>query len=490
MNPYQMVGRPARNERFVGRGDLVARVRSTVEVGRPANMSIVGNHRTGKTSLVYRAIVDGEQLRTDLMTVFVDAGSVATPLELFKRLCWELGRRLGTVLEDPTTLISLAERVSAEETWYGLSSALMDLFEAVRDEGIFVLLVIDEFDRLAMPEMQVAHFQLLRDICSGNWSSAGLITVSRQHVRIIEIGAAGGSCLDQVLAIRTYVSLMVAEERAEVVDRARVHGRPLGDQIALIDRIAGLHPYLIELVCYELYELDLREDREEGEPGLDSLRRSCSDFFARLLAILDSDLGGTGIDKLYQIIDGVGLTVSLEDAQEVLRNGLVVVDPDGRLVPFSTTFNEYLRAAANERDFRGTWVDCEVGLRRVIRRVLVGASGLIGEIPPNLAPIYDRAEGRRQKDQPLSEYALDALDYMYPDDLFQIITQRWDAFGPVLGGTRRQWQAYGESVSAARNAAMHLRPIPGHVALPARAATSAIVAALRVAEEATSSGEP
>ncbi|MET7423582.1 ATP-binding protein [Dactylosporangium sp. NPDC005555] len=477
-NPYQSVGQPARGSRFVGREDLVSRVRGIVEGDRPSNMSIIGNHRTGKTSLIYRSLIDIPMPRPDLAIALVGIGKVKRIEDLFRLIGRTAVDALDTLPKQiHDGLTATLEALESESGWYGIMSQFIKLFSAIHQRSLKVLIVLDEFDRINMAGVQTAHFQLLRDLCTEDWSSTGLVTVSRQRVKTLEMDSTNGSCLDQVLAVRTYTKLFEPEEQAAMMRRARSAGIDLRPHDEWISSLTGGHPYLLELLCYELVESSVDVDL-----AYSNVRSSYADFFARLIRIIDADLGGSGVDKLYQVVDGIGLDVSLDDALALLRYGLVVEADDKRLVPFSEEFGRYLLSIADGRDFRSLWLDCEVGLRRLIRSVL-GTAAPNGDglslLPESFGKVLSDARARQCRYAPVVDATLDTIDYLNPNDLFQIIVVRWDLFEPLLGGTRGAWQQRSEEVIRARNEVMHIRPIPGAFRLRAQAAVSAIVATLR-----------
>lgn len=477
-NPYQRVGQPARGDRFVGRQDLVSRVRGIVEGGRPSNMSIIGNHRTGKTSLIYRSLIDIPAVRPDLAVVHVGIGKVRQIEDVFRLIGRATVDALGGLpARDLEGLASTLAALEVESSWYGIMNQFTKLFGAIHGRGLKVLIVLDEFDRINMAGVQTAHFQLLRDLCTEDWSSTGLVTVSRQRVKTLEMDSTNGSCLDQVLAVRTYTKLFEPDEQRAMLRRAGAVGIDLEPHTEWITSLAGRHPYLLELLCYELVQCAVDVDL-----AYRNVRSAYADFFARLIRIIDADLGGSGVDKLYQVVDGIGLDVSLDDALALVRYGLVVEAGDKSLVPFSDEFGRYLLSIADGRDFRSLWLDCEVGLRRLIRSVLAKAApdgdGL-SLLPASFSKILSDARSRQHRYGPVIDSSLDTIDYLNPNDLFQIIVVRWDLFEPVLGETKGAWQRRSEAVIRARNEVMHIRPIPGDFRLPAQAAVTTIVATLR-----------
>jgi hypothetical protein len=475
-NPYTQVGTPALGDRFVGRKAEIQRVQGVRDSLRPASMSIIGNHKIGKSSLVNRSLVAAPPERDDLVQVFLSVGALTRPEDLFRMICRETLRSTDLMGRQVPNGPETVAAVQAEQSWYGLMEAFKDFFTAVKQGGLQVLVVLDEFDRIRMEGVNVAHFQFLRDFCTETWSSAGLITVSRLGVRSLEIGATGGSSLDQVLLPRTYVGLFTPEERDLVLGRSSLAGLNLESHRELIDEIAGTHPYLTELLCYEI----VHDLRVAASPNVEVARAraqtSISEFFDRLLKIVDLDLGGSGVDKLIQVITGVGLDVSPDDVLTLERYGLIVHNAESGYVPFSREFGRFLKRSGDGREFRGLWADCEWGLRRLLRTVL-GAEDPSGDyrrsLPKSLDHKMERARRLMGEISPGS-VDVDELDYLYPSDLFQVITTKWEVFEPVIGGYRDDWKQHGEHLAGARNEVMHVRPLDTQQRLKAETAANAV----------------
>ena len=56
-NPFSDYGKIVRGERFIGRGQIIGVVESRIiQPANPGNLAIVGVHRIGKSSLVYKTI--------------------------------------------------------------------------------------------------------------------------------------------------------------------------------------------------------------------------------------------------------------------------------------------------------------------------------------------------------------------------------------------------------------------------------------------------
>ncbi len=234
------------------------------------------------------------------------------------------------------------------------------------------MIVLDEFDHAAVVFREV-DFQFLKDLVSEDYS-AGLITLSRQSVKSIEMAGVAHSTLDGVMGQRRPVGPFDDAELDQMLNRANAAGIDLAPLRGDIVRQAGHHPYLVELLCHELVEtglagtVDFAAAWEQVEPQF-------RDQFARSLANLDRDLGGAGADVLYQVLTRTHLTVEHHHLK-LMRDLGLVRSTGTRFELLSQEFAEYARRTALSGAMSGWWLDREQALRRrVWRKLRDGRSG-------------------------------------------------------------------------------------------------------------------
>ena len=339
-NPYAGVGIVAVGDHFVPRPGPGARVaRTWREPGaRPANLSVLGHHRTGKSSLVHWAAA--QCARPDLRTVFIDVGTLDSGDALLRAMVRETLRWPGL----PAALVVIGESALTAGTWDYLHQTVTDFFAALRGDGRCVMIVLDEFDRASQVCRRLAEFQLLRSLASEEAYSVGLITISRRRVKDIEIDAAGGSILDGVLALRQPVGMFVPAEGDAMLGLASVLGvdlLPVRDQV---NDLAGLHPYLLELLCFGIVE----HFQDSGEVDVDWAYEEASgtflDYFDRLAAVIESDLGDKGLALLRELASGAPLSPGYARELSQCRQFGIVASGAGRPALFAPAFARHLLA--------------------------------------------------------------------------------------------------------------------------------------------------
>lgn len=423
VNPYDGVGQFADGDRFVGRQVLLEQVRRSWGNTRPANLALQGNHRMGKTSLVHRATSLFARSVPDLVVVTLTVSPNESAMDLFRELVTRTKAnatelRPGTPPEWWAELGDIEMGVQDSTAWPDLKWSVTQFFKVLHRNGIRVVIVLDEFDHAATVFREV-DFQFLRDLISEDYS-AGLITLSRQSVKSIEMTGVGHSTLDGVMGQRRSVPPFDDAELDQMLGRAAAAGIDLMPLRSDIVRHAGHHPYLVELLCHELVEtglagaVDFAAAWEQVEPQF-------RDQFARSLDNLNRDLGGAGMDVLYQVLTRTHLTVEHHQLKLMRDLGLVRTNGGG-LELLSPEFADYTRRTALSGTMSGWWLDRVRALRRQVwRKLRKGRAGA----------------------------GLVELD---PVAMFELVATNWADFADVLPGAQEDWRERLDLLAEARAA--------------------------------------
>ncbi|KAB1147696.1 ATP-binding protein [Streptomyces luteolifulvus] len=350
-NPYRQVGRVAEGDRFVGRDGLVRLIQSAwQEQGRPSNVRVLGYHRTGKTSLVRRALQACPVRRTDLVSVWLDVGTHDSGADLFRSMTRQVmaefrerARRGEKGAPDELGAINAA--VQQDGNWGDLRESVRDFFKALCRHGHHVLAVLDEFDRATNTFTRLAEFQLLRSLASDPPYSLGLITISRRDIESIEVDAAGGSILGGVVATRRHVGMFTDEEADLMLARAAAVGIGLAALREEIIARTGLHPFLLELLCNRIVDLhrttgrlDVRAAYEQEAPTFDTQ-------FAQLRQNIEADSEGRATALLRKLAVGRPAEPESPELSRLKQMGVASSGPE-RVTLFSREFAHYIQMSA------------------------------------------------------------------------------------------------------------------------------------------------
>ncbi|MET9998625.1 glycosyltransferase [Streptomyces microflavus] len=337
-NPYSGAGCASPGDGFVERTDLVGMIDAVWRTGgRPGNLSVLGQLRFGKTSVVEQALrrVD----RVDLAVVRLSVVELDSVFGLFRTLTSEVTAKFPGIPD----LDRLYTTVRNARGWYDLENAVTSYFAAARSRGIHVLLVLDEFDRAPWVLVDLSGYQLLRSLISEARFSMGLVTVSRRSVFEIEEDAAGGSQLDGVMSARCHVGLLKTDEVSALLDQAQTAGISLREVRPELLARSGNHPYLLGILCRRVVAEFLETGAVDVPKAHEMEITAFQAYFDRLIEEIDLDLAGRGTELLRRVSSG-GQTsdLSAEDVQDLVNTGVFIRDGDSVRL-FSDEFVSYLR---------------------------------------------------------------------------------------------------------------------------------------------------
>jgi len=351
-NPYRRAGSVVEGELFVGRAGLLRTVETTWrDPGTPVNLRVVGHYRTGKTSLVRRALTALPQTRPDLVRAWIDVSRQESGMDVFRSVTKavvaglrELGAAAPGGLLEALLPINNAVQLAAE--WHDLEASVGDFFATMHAAGQHGLLVLDEFDRAEGVFRRLAEFQLLRAVVSDAGCTMGLITISRRDIESIETDAAGGSILGGVVVNKAYVGMFDDAETDLMLARGASVGVGLASLRPRIVEYTGRHPFLLDVLCRALVEVHQATGSLDFDAAYEQVEEIFADQFGRLLRNILADTE-SGAPLLRRLAAGT-LTGAARplDLSRLRRMGVVHPDPAGRPTLFSAEFGRYVMMSA------------------------------------------------------------------------------------------------------------------------------------------------
>jgi hypothetical protein len=349
-NPFfhrQAVTRP---EHFFGRGELLRQVTEMIRGGQ--SCALVGERRIGKSSLLV-CLADPRAHHP-----WLDEKETLLPITLdflgFREIA--AGDMWIEILE------ALAEAGGVRPSGDPSFTGVRRLLRALTREGARIVLLCDEFElAVENPHLDEGFFGALRSLAA----SAGVAFVTASRLSLLELDQYRddatrrkvlGSPFFNIFAEFT-VGPFEGIEVAELLEGS-LRGQPLRFLTAdalFLDRVAGRHPYFLQVAAYHLFECLARSqarDRQKihGEVS-ELLSRDSAKVFRnfwlhsqseerRALALLSAAAEeGAAAGSRERIGDAV--LARLE------QRGLVRSD-GGTCRPFSTLFRDWLLAGPSE----------------------------------------------------------------------------------------------------------------------------------------------
>ncbi|WP_157985337.1 ATP-binding protein [Lentzea terrae] len=344
-NPYRSVGQRVTGQEFVGRADLLWRVRSTWDGSGLGNLSVQGFQRMGKSSLVAQAVEHDAENRPDLLFTSLSVGDHDNGPMLFQsvlRTTHEqlVSRSLASVKPYLPVLDGIVAQAKGIEDDGELRDQVKTYYRHLTNAGVSTIVVLDEFDRADGVFTKLSEFQVLRSLASERFS-IGLVTVSRRPVENIEIDAAGGSTLDAVLSLRCDVGCFADKEIDLLLARALQAGVDLSEHRAALIKCAGGHPYLLSLLCHEVMQIHQQSGRIDVPAARRALAGQFESQFRGLVKTLDTVSGRRGEYLLRKVAGDDAGSLPNADVDLLTRLGLVREEA-GVIRLFSDEFQQYV----------------------------------------------------------------------------------------------------------------------------------------------------
>lgn len=467
-NPFADYGSIVHGMRFIGRKDDLQVIESRVIRPRePGNLAIIGDSRIGKSSLVYRAVIDrrDELIAKRLLPIWINLSIYDGVLAFFRSLvsiCRDELEELGWL---SSNIQKAANRALISELSWGESYSLIQrFFENVRKREIIVIFILDEFDHARyLFRENISAFQGLRELSYRPEWRVYYIVTSRRTIRDIELQTQTISTLDGIFQ-KHYLGMFDADGLEEYFERLTSTGIPKNASLRekIISHCGG-HPYLLELLGHEVVE----HFRKEQVVDIDeAARRSMPAFldqYERMRELL-SEEGKT--DKILQILFGPVVNVKWTDVESLLKYGFIKQNEQDTYTAFSQHFQAYLEIIERQFDWDlwPIWRQTEKSLRQLIAQVLTKNHGnnwvnALEKSKPHLKEIFNRCREQQAKEEKSfgKKTSNDLLHYTYPIDLFAIIFSTWNIFRDIFGKDKNYWNQRIELLSKIRNPLAHNR---------------------------------
>lgn len=469
-NPFSDYGKIVRGERFIGRGQIISVIESRItQPTNPGNLAIVGVHRIGKSSLVYKTIVEQRDKLTGkgILPIWRGLSSYDQSSEFFRSLVDEY----VSEMED---LGWLTERIQRSANRALESNASWDrikrFFKDVQNAGYGVIFILDEFDDARNLFKGETAFQRLRELADYPDYRLSLVLTSRRNIRDVELAAGSSSPFHNIFQVQrlgmfndedleTYFSLF-SSIGIQMTNAAR-------ERILFY---CGAHPYLLEMLGWEIVER-FRQNREEKidvDKTANAILQPVFEHYDDMIRLLRED---GMLNKLLQILFGPVIDVKQTDVTELQNYGLIKPAENRTYTAYSEHFHDYLRLHERSTEFAADlwpiWRDTEKALREVITTTMFAEYGdnwieKLGKGRSNLKEIFDRCRDAQEREKKSFEdhASQDLIDFTYPAELFTIICAKglWQSyFQPIFGHTPNYWEHRKQLLAKCRNPLAHNR---------------------------------
>jgi tRNA A-37 threonylcarbamoyl transferase component Bud32 len=261
INPY--LNRTAiRDDRgFFGRSRELVTMFSRIDAGEPQSVSVVGERRIGKSSLL-RALLRRKQLflRRPDEYVFVS-------VDLHEKVHGEISHFFAVLIEGLALSLQDTNVSKTAPTYEGIRGAVAQI-DRSRLKLVFVL---DEFEAVTQNEnFTLEFFSFLRSL-PNNYSVSFIVSSARELQDLCHSKEVSGSPFFNIFH-KLNLGSFTPEEAADLIAQpSEAAGYPLKPYASSIIRMGGYFPFFLQMACCTFFE-SRNGSGDDIEPDLEQIR--------------------------------------------------------------------------------------------------------------------------------------------------------------------------------------------------------------------------
>lgn len=327
-NPYLNRSMIRRTEQFFGREREVMRIMQRLGASPPQSVAIVGDRRVGKSSLLHYVsrpeIASGYLYDPDnTVFLFVDFQEVrGLSVDVFFET---LFRHLREALEGRVTIDEAAD-----------SDGLRALLGRLDSEGIALIVLLDEFDRVTRSSsFDADFFSYLRSL-AGRYNLAFVTSSGRELKELCLTEEIADSPFFNIFSSVFLGSMTESEARDMVLTPAENLPFPVADHVDLILELGGHWPFFVQSAASAVFEILLEHDEAPRELVYGRFSEEAMPHFQFYWEQMDPVSRGLCNEVANGNTPGDGSQLT-----ELVRRGFIIGDSEPRL--FSSCFAEYIR---------------------------------------------------------------------------------------------------------------------------------------------------
>jgi AAA+ ATPase superfamily predicted ATPase len=477
-NPFASYGHTVTGDYFIGRRNALRVIENRIIYPpTPGNLAIIGLRKIGKSSLVYKALLEQKEklLEKKRVPIRISLGLQEQPHGFFRKLVMECRTELRKLGWENGYIYAAAEEALQEYTGLGDKyECIQKFFWEIHQAGISVIFILDEFDRASeLFKGNILGFQQLRELSDPPDLRVIFVTLSRRPIRDIELQHQSISTFDGIFH-KYYLGMLEEEDVNSYFER--LSAVELNITPTIKERIAfycGGHPYLLTMLGYQIVEF-FREGRSyDVDKVFDSIGQSFVEYMLSMIDYLNRD---HRLNKLLQVVLGPLIDLKQIDVDELIRYGLIrPIEEETKLIypAFSPYFESFLRVTERETDLWPLLTKTEKILRVVIANTLQEKYkenwfDKVERAHPKLGlfngkNLFQRCREMQEREKRTWSgiLAQNPLDYTYPQELIEIVCIEWSAFEHIFSKGKRMdqryWKQRGEHIAMVRNPLAHNR---------------------------------
>ena len=370
------VGPVVDGESLIGYNDVYKKIRRDT-LSNNGNLSLVGLHRMGKTSLIKKLHSEAKKTCADIIPIFVNLqelvpdGNNSLFDSLLTYIADEVNARLLRLkdAEQCSEFCYVYEKF--KKAAYGgmnFRSAFKNLFEELKPLNLRVLLSLDEFDAAENIFKTNADFELFRILADSDYAIT-LIFISRRRLYMIEHKNENNSTFHSTFP-ETPLTGFDNDDINLLLDilKQNYDISLEGDKLERVKYYAGCSPYIYSAFCHEMVEEKIK-GRNNFDPD-EIYKKNITSIVTDYAEVLYQRLKTDGhLSKILGILFGPSFNVTRSDLDLLAFLGYLNVDcNDGDYYQaLSGYFTDFLR---NQNYLDDSWKNL-IAVEKLMKSLLI-----------------------------------------------------------------------------------------------------------------------
>jgi serine/threonine protein kinase len=334
-NPYLNRTMIRRRGDFFGRTHEVRRIYARLNATPPGSVSIVGDRKIGKSSLlnhIYSMNNRSQYLERpeNMVMVFLDLQEEKNmTVESFVKILIRMVQ------------LELHGRLEVSTLAYNLDG-VKDLVHRLNENHFRIAILLDEFEAItANPNFSLEFFSFLRFLA--NHYNVAYLTSSARDLQAL--------CYTKEISDSPFFNIfstmrLSVFKRTEAEELIRIPsenaGRPLAPYTERIIGLAGLFPFLIQMACSHALDF-LEEHPERTEPDFEVVERRFFEEAKLHYRYIWMNMDEHEKSAIRRVADGKPIPESLRHVIQELEARSLVEMTDSRPRVFASTFQAFLK---------------------------------------------------------------------------------------------------------------------------------------------------
>ncbi|UCF05136.1 MAG: protein kinase [bacterium] len=320
---------------LVGRSKEVRKIYSRLDAPHPQSISVVGERRIGKSSLLN--FIYNRRNRKQNMQHYENA--IFVYLDFQRNVDFDVPKFIDFLFN----VFSFETQDS--EGYSGRDRTLDQLKEVVQelhDQGNRIIVLMDEFEVITKNEkFEEDFFSFLRSLA--NSYHVAYVTSSCEELQLMchnkDISDSPFFNIFSNLPLRAFSR----DEAVELItDPSEREGIPLGAHAGRIIELAGYFPLFLQIACSNVFEFLL--DNPDSEPDWEQIARSYIDEVSPHYQFLWERMNEEERENLGRIASGKSISKKYQFVNEDLMRRGYLLASDGEYSICSKTLNDFILA--------------------------------------------------------------------------------------------------------------------------------------------------